>query len=316
MTSFADRRRLFMYTVGWAAVRAMPERPAYALFRAIADFSWRRRGPSARGLERNLARALGKDADPEDLRRLTRAGMRSYLRYWCDAFRVGDWDVQSRLVGRVRTVHEERLREPLSQGRGVVIALPHMGNWDHAGGWASNTGAAVASVAERLQPEALYDKFLAYREQLGMTIWPLTGGDVNIMAKLAEHLDGGGLVCLPADRDLSQRGIEVTLFGEQTRMPAGPAMLALRTGSVLLPMTLSYEGREPNHGIVLTFHEPVEPTEERAHRIATMTQRVADAFEVGIRQHPEDWHMVQRLFLTDLAKDDPRRPSDEKLVSP
>lgn len=320
MTSFADRRTLFLYSAGWSAVRAMPERLAYGLFRTIADVAWRRGGPSVRGLERNLARALGPDAGPEELRRVSRAGMRSYLRYWCDAFRIGDWDV-GRIISRVSVEHEERMREPLARGQGVVVALPHMANWDLAGGWASNTGAPVASVAERLQPEALFDKFVSYRERLGMTIWPLTGGDANIISKLAEHLDGGGLACLPADRDLSQRGIEVTLFGERTRMPAGPAMLALRTGAVLLPVTLRYVGREPRHGIVLTFHEPVEPPKERAGRIATMTQRVADAFEVGIRQHPEDWHMVQRLFLADLEKDDPRRPSalrpgDEKPVSP
>lgn len=304
MTSFSDRRRLLLYGIGWSAVRALPERAAYGVFRLIADIAWRRRGAATCGLERNLARVV-PGAGPQELRQLSRAGLRSYMRYWCDAFRIGDWD-EERVVSRVRTEHEQRLREPLSRGQGVVVALPHMANWDHAGAWAALTGMPVASIAERLQPEALFERFLAYRRRIGITIWPLTGED-NVMGKLADYLRGGGLVCLPAERDLSQRGVPVTFFGEETRMPAGPAMLALRTGSVLLPTTIHYEGREPNHGIVLHLHEPVEVPAERANRIATMTQHVAEAFEVGIGQHPEDWHMTQRLFLSDLASDHPQR---------
>ncbi|NEE03208.1 phosphatidylinositol mannoside acyltransferase [Phytoactinopolyspora halotolerans] len=310
MTSLRDRRQLWMYSTGWAIVRAMPERAAYAAFRTIADVAWRRRAPSVQRLERNLARIV--HGGEEELRTVSKAAARSYMRYWCDAFRIGDWS-HERITGRVRTVHEERMREPLANGQGVVIALPHMANFDHAGGWAGLTGTPVASVAERLKPEGLFQKFLDYRAQLGITIYPLTGSDVNVMAKLAEHLQGGGLVCLPAERDLSQRGVPVKFFGEEARMPPGPAMLALRTGSVLLPLTLSYEGREPNHGIVLHFHEPVEVPHERANRITTMTQRVAEAFEEGIGRHPEDWHMTQRLFLADLKPDDPRR---NELVAP
>jgi KDO2-lipid IV(A) lauroyltransferase len=302
-----------MYSAGWSIMRALPERAAYGVLRLFADIAWRRRSPSVRGLERNLARAV-PDAEPDALRRLTRDAARSYMRYWGDAFRIGDWD-RERVVSRVRAINEDRLREPLGNGQGVVVALPHMANWDHAGAWAGQTGLPVASVAERLRPEKLFSKFLAYREQLGMTIFPLSGGGIDVMAKLTEHLNDGKLVCLPAERDLSQRGVRVTLFGEPTRMPAGPAMLALRTGAVLLPVTMWYEGREPNHGIVLDFHEPVPVPQERANRIATMTQRVADAFEEGIRQHPEDWHMTQRLFLSDLDAADPRRPHDDKLVS-
>ncbi|WP_166350529.1 phosphatidylinositol mannoside acyltransferase [Phytoactinopolyspora limicola] len=297
MTRFADRRRLALYSAGWAAVRALPEPAAYGLFRTLADVAWRRRGGAARGFERNLARVV-PDADPAELRALSRAALRSYMRYWCDAFRIGDW-THERIVGRVRTLHEERFRAPLDEGRGVVVALPHMANWDHAGAWSCLTGAPVASVAERLRPEKLFERFLAYREQLGMTILPLTGAE-NVMSRLTNHLESGGAVCLPAERDLSRRGVPVTFFGEPVSMPAGPAMLALRTGATLLPTTLAYEGREPNHGVVLWFHEPIEIPARRADRIATMTQRVADAFEVGIRQHPEDWHMAQRIFQSDI----------------
>lgn len=312
MSAVAEYAQLWAYQAGWSAVRALPEGPAYALFRQIADAAWRRRGPAARGLERNLARVV-PDAGPDELRHLVRQGLRSYMRYWCDAFRIGEWS-HTRITERVRADRPELISEPLAQGQGVVVALPHMANWDHAGAWACLTLGQVTSVAERLKPEPLFERFLSYRERLGMRILPLTGGEVDIMGELAARLRAGGLVCLPAERDLSQRGVPVRFFGETTRMPAGPAMLALRTGAVLLPVTMHYEGREPDHELVITFADPVEVPAERANRVATMTQRVARAFEAGISQHPEDWHMTQRLFLSDLDADDPRRT--DRLTTP
>lgn len=302
MSAFSDQRQLLLYSTGWKAVQNMPEKAAYRSFRTIADFFWRRRSPSVRRLELNYAR-VGKWT-PDELRELTRLGARSYMRYWCDAFRMSEWS-HERILDRVRVVDEYRLRDALAAGRGVVVPLPHMGNWDWAGAWACLTGAPLATVAERLRPEKLYERFVTYREALGMTVHPL-GGD-GVMGALAGHLDRGGLVALPAERDLSRRGVPVTLFGEPTRMPAGSAMLALRTGAALIPVTLAYEGREPDHRLVIRFHERIEPPEERGERLVTMTQRIADAFEAGIRANPEDWHMAQRLFLADLDANDPRR---------
>lgn len=315
-TTIVDRLKVAGFSSGWSAIRHLPAHMAYAAFRGGADVVWRRRGPSVQRLEANLRRAAG-DPGEVAVRTLSRAAVRSYLRYWCDAFRIQDWSSEE-ITGRVRTEREDRLHDAIRHGNGVVVALPHMGNWDLAGAWACLNVAPVASVAERLKPEALFERFFAYRQSLGMTILPLTGGDVDVMSALADHLRNGGLVCLPADRDLSGRGVPVTLFGEQTRMPAGPAMLALRTGAPLVPVAIRYEGTEPDHFIVIHFGEPIA-TPSRSQtvhnggsangngRIATMTQRLADAFAVKIAEYPADWHMMQRLFLADLRSDDPRR---------
>jgi phosphatidylinositol dimannoside acyltransferase len=302
MSRLRDRATLFGYTAGWTAVRHLPERAAYAAFRRIAQTAWRRRGPSVQQLEANLARALGT-REPEALREASRAGMHSYLRYWCEAFRLPDWD-RDRIVTHVRIEGEHNLRDPLAGGRGVVAALPHMGNWDHAGAWACLTGAPVTTVAERLKPEALYERFLAFREGLGMEILPLTGGD-DVFATLADRLGKGRLVPLLADRDLSRRGVEVTLLGERTRMPAGPAALAMRTGAALVPVTLWYEGDEPDHTLVVWFQDEIVPPPDvrGSARVIHMTQAVADRFSAGIAEHPQDWHMMQRLFLADLPAD-------------
>jgi phosphatidylinositol dimannoside acyltransferase len=301
MAHLTDRLTLLGYTGGWSIVRHMPDPVAYATFRSFADLAWRRRGPSVQRLEANLARALGT-TDAAVVREVSRAGMRSYLRYWCDAFRLPDWTMD-RIVSRAHIVGEDNMRAPLAGGRGVIAALPHMANWDHGGAWACLTGTPVTTVAERLKPEALFERFLAFREGLGMEILPLTGGESDLFTALAARLREPRLVPLLSDRDLSRRGIDVQLFGEATRMPAGPAALALRTGAALLPTSLWYEGEEPDHRIVIRFHAEVIPPEgmRGAERVAAFTQAVADELGPAIAAHPHDWHMLQPLFLADLT---------------
>jgi lauroyl/myristoyl acyltransferase len=284
------------YATGWRAIRLMPERAAYALFEQVADRLWRARGAGVQRLEANLSRVLGPVPEAR-LRAVSRDGMRSYMRYWCDAFRLPGWDRARIDTFEVR--HLERLAEPIRSGRGVVLALPHMGNWDHAGAWVSQNLTPIHSVAEKLEPAQLYDAFLSYRQGLGMTIDGL--GDPGVFDRLAQTCRSGGAVALLADRDLSAKGIEVEFFGEATRFPAGPAALAVDTGSALLPAHLFWDG----HNVADIQPEVVPPhTGDRAERIAAATQSVAASLEVGIRRHPQDWHMLQRLWLADL---DPER---------
>jgi phosphatidylinositol dimannoside acyltransferase len=286
------------YALGWAAVRRLPERVAYALFRRIADVVWRRRTASVVQLEANLRR-VRPESSYDELRALSHAGMRSYLRYWCDAFRLPDWS-RDRVVDSVRVENEHYLRDTLSSGRGVVAALMHMGNWDHAGAWAALTGAPVVTVAERLRPERLYARFLAYREGLGMEILPLTGQE-GITATLVDRLRSARLVPLLADRDLRATGLEVALLGEAARLPAGPALLALRTGAALHPVSIWYE-TGPTRGLVIHFHDEVlaPPTGPTREKVTAMTQGVADVFSAAIRAHPQDWHMLAPLWTADL----------------
>jgi KDO2-lipid IV(A) lauroyltransferase len=275
------------FALAWALVRRLPERTVTWLFTLAADRTYRGNGRGVRRLRGNLA-AVRPEATAAELDKLTRAGMRSYLRYWQEAFRLPEWS-DEQIVARVRTVNEKLLRDAYAAGQGVICALPHLANYDHAGAWAGLTGMPVSTVAERLQPESLFDRFIEYRKKLGMEVLPLTGGDDDVTAVLADRLRAGGFVCLVADRDLSERGVPVTFFGRPSRMPVGPAALGLKTGAPLIPATLHYDGPD----LVITFHDTIE-TDGGAD---AMTQRVADAFAVGIAEHPQDWHMLQRIFL-------------------
>jgi KDO2-lipid IV(A) lauroyltransferase len=306
VSALKDRLADSLYGLGWATVKKLPEPAAVRLGQAVADAAWRRRGKGVLQLERNLARVV-PEATPERLAELSRAGMRSYLRYWMESFRLPSWS-RERIASGVEMRDEDvrLVTDTLAAGRGVVFALPHMANWDLAGAWVTtHLGIPFTTVAERLRPETLYDRFVAYREGLGMEVLPHDGG--SAFGALARRLRKGGLVCLVADRDLSASGVEVDFFGEKARMPAGPAMLAQHTGALLLPATLWFDGTVMKARI----HPPVEvpASGTRAEKSAVMTQRLADAFASGIAEHPEDWHMLQKLWPADL---DGRRGEGER----
>ncbi|MFE1125754.1 phosphatidylinositol mannoside acyltransferase [Streptomyces albidoflavus] len=291
-----------LYGLGWSTVKKLPEPVAVRLGQTLADTVWKRRGKGVLRLEANLARVV-PDAGPERLAELSRAGMRSYLRYWMESFRLPAWS-ETRIKEGFEPEGLHHLTDGLAAGKGVILALPHLGNWDLAGAWVTrNLGVPFTTVAERLKPETLYDRFVAYREGLGMEVLPHTGG--SAFGTLARRLRAGGLVCLVADRDLSASGVEVKFFGDTARMPAGPAILAQQTGALLLPVTLWFDATPVMKGRV---HPPVKVPETgtRAEKTSLMTQALADAFAEGIADHPEDWHMLQRLWLADL---EPREQS-------
>jgi phosphatidylinositol dimannoside acyltransferase len=180
----------------------------------------------------------------------------------------------------------------------VVLALPHMGNWDQAGAWLVGVGHPFTTVAERLKPESLFHRYVRFREGLGMEVLPLTGGDGHNFGTLATRVRKGGVVCLPAERDLTKSGIEVEFFGATTKVPAGPPLLAVQTGAALLPASVYFVGDD--WGIHIHEEIPVPAEGTRQEKVAAVAQGMAGVFEKGIAEHPEDWHMLQRLWLEDL----------------
>jgi len=300
-----ERFVLVMYGIGWRLVRILPARVAYMIFSLLAQFAWLRQGRGVRQLEANLSRVV-PGASAMRLKALSRKGMHSYLRYWCDAFRLSDWTPEY-ILATCRAEGDEPIRQALAEGRGVVMALSHSGNWDHAGAWSNLALAPVTTVAERLRPEELYERFLDFRQRLGMEILPLTGGG-DVFGTLVRRLRTGGFVPLLADRDLTATGVPVEMFGEQARMATGPASLALVTGAALYPVSIRYErlpaGAPARWGTVVHFHPEVVPPVQgdRAFKIANMTQACADALATGIAAHPQDWHMLQRVFVADWVE--------------
>ncbi|MCP2315957.1 KDO2-lipid IV(A) lauroyltransferase [Nocardia amikacinitolerans] len=286
------------YAAGWRLVRALPEGAARRVFDWGGGQAARNGGPIQ--LRRNLARVLGVPPEqvPDDL---IRASMRSYARYWREAFRLPTMDhvalgKSSRLpVGGL--VH---LDAALAEGRGALLVLPHSGNWDMAGLWCVQNYGGLTTIAERLKPESLFERFVAYRESLGFEVFPLTGGEQPPFALLAERLRQNKIVCLMGERDLTGRGVPVTFFGERTWMPAGAAKLAIETGAALIPVhcwfTVDGDGEE-------AWGLKCEERLDVSGGVTAATQQLADRFAANIAEHPADWHMLQPLWESDLSEE-------------
>jgi len=279
------------YAAGWRLVRALPLPVARALFRLGADRAYRKGGPGTQRLRRNLAQVV----PPDRLEATVQAGLRSYARYWMEAFRLPSQTKEQFLAGfKISAEHYDWLKSAVADGRGVVLALPHVGNWDAAAAWVASNEWPMVTVAERLKPEGVFAQFVAYREKLGMEVLPLTGGQRPPLDVLGERLGQGFMVALLGDRDLSRSGVEVEFFGGRTRMPAGPAILAIRHNSPLFAVDLSFNETQT----VAVLRRVVPPAEGPLdQRVKLTTQALADAYAAGIAEHPQDWHMLQKLWL-------------------
>ena len=279
----------YIYFAGWRIVRWLPEKTAYAIAYYVADFVTRKNGKSVQRLRSNLQRTQTQ-ITKLDLDLLTFRAMRSYMRYWCDTFRFPDWSRQ-RVQQTVTVENEHLLMDAIAAKTGVIVSLPHAGNWDHAGAYFCAKGVNLVTVAERLKPEKLFLKFLQYRQDMGMEVLPLDG---RVLGTLAQRLRQGALVALVADRDLSRSGIDVNFFGGPARMPAGPALLAVKTEAPLITAFVSYT----DNGIHIVFRNvPLPTTGTQEEKVAQIVQMTATQFEDGIKQHPEDWHMLQRIWI-------------------
>jgi phosphatidylinositol dimannoside acyltransferase len=302
MPGLKDRLTDAGFGLGWSVVCRLPESWGQSAFRFFADLAWRRQGPGVQVLEGNLRRVIGVEGSDGQLRALSRQAMRSYARYWLEVFRLPVMPAGRLVAGMHDTGHTGTAFDYLAASRGVVFALPHMGNYDLACAWIVAKGAgSVTAVIERVKPESVYNRFVAFREGLGMEVLPASGGTQRF-AILAQRLQAGKIVGLICDRDLTGGGIEVEFFGEKARIMGGPAALAVQTGAALMPAILWFEG--DGWGVHIHKEIPVPAEGDMRQKAAVMMQEVARLFEAGIRAHPQDWHMLQKVFVADL---DPAR---------
>ena len=279
-----------LYLFAWKVIGVLPEKSAYKLANVISDRIYSKNGKGVKRLRSNYRRVMPNISERQ-LDEFTKDGMRSYLRYWFDTFRLNKWS-KSRIIETTFVVRENLLRDPIATKQGCIIALPHAGNWDHAAAYFCSTGITLTAVVEKLKPEAIFQKFLAYRQSIGIEAISHKEKTIPI---LMERLNQGKLIALVADRDMSRNGIEVNFLGGIAKMPAGPAILALKTGAPLVTAYIRYLEK----GIEITFDEtiklPVLGSEEE--QIKIVTQSMADNFAKRIKDSPVDWHMLQRIWV-------------------
>lgn len=295
------------YFAGWSLVKHLPLPVARWLFNKVAD----KVSDNGRGMDqlrRNLSRIVG----PENVTsQLVRDSMRSYMRYWMEAFRLSTIQKYPQLHQKLLEGIEgkEHADASFNSDNGTILALTHSGNWDMAGTFLVGYNGPFTTVAERVKPESLFHAFVDYRESLGFKVIALTGGEQPPFELLKEALNKGEVICLLCERDLTRSGVEVDFFGEACNMAAGPALLAQETGANLHAVHCFFtdgdDGTEPGWG--MTVSQPIEVSDTQS-----TTQRIAQEFEVFLRRRPQDWHMLQPQWNVDVEARRKRREEKDR----
>ncbi len=297
MATREQRARYLTYRGLAMALQGTP-RPIAAAVASAAGYTvsrvWRGKRPLVHS---NLRRVLGPEADEAAVGRLARRAFCSYARYWVEAAQVAA--LRSDQIESVFSIEGfERFRLEMARGRGVVIVLPHVGSWEYGGRWLAQQGYPMTTVGELLEPPELFDWFTSQRAALGLTVLP-PGPDTTV--RLLDTLRQGRVVGLLADRDLVGNGIEVELFGEKTTLPAGPALLALRSGAPLMTCAIYQRPRGRYHAVL---RPPLDSARTGRLRqdVQRLTEEIALSLEALIRPAPEQWHLFQPNWPSDRER--------------
>jgi len=276
------------WLLAWRIARWLPEAWVYRTFERLSTRSMRRNAKRRAAVETLLRPVVPADA----LRDEVEKAFRWYGRYWAETFRIADL-TDAELDARFACEGRENIEKAFASGKGGVLATLHVGNWDAGGRWVAKHWPLTV-VVEVLRPRMLFDRFVEHRRALGMTIIPLERGS-DPTGRCIEQLKKGEMVALVADRDLSGSGVEVTMFGRKTKMPPGPAVLAVRTGCDLIPAAI-FQGEDGTW--LARVLPPVErPDEPAPDAVQVYTQRLAEQFEELIRFAPAQWHVFNRYWI-------------------
>jgi KDO2-lipid IV(A) lauroyltransferase len=277
-------------------VGKLPAWASHTLAVAVAELNYRLSKEKKQIVYENMRRVV-PEGSPREWRNLARRSFHNYARYWVDFLRCYTVPFEEIYYTLGIPHNAEWFDECLKRKKGVVIALPHYGSWDIIGGWLGHNYPSFWAVAEQLKPRPMYDFHTELRRRMGIRIVPLGEGTV---VKVIEVLMDNGIMCLLSDRLIAGSGVEVEFFGEMVEMPVGPALLAVKLGTAVIPCLIIRRGRH-YHGHVGPPLD-VEVTGDTRRDVKVNTQKLARVFEEFIREDPTQWHMFQPIFKQDGDK--------------
>ena len=276
-------------------VERLPRRLGYALAVAVARFAFLFARKARASLTYNLEMAM-PTLDHGELRRITWRNFRNHSKAYADLMRLPVARVED-LRPLLHAQGIEHLEAARARGRGVLVISAHVGSWEVAAAIWSATVAPVSLFAEELEPAELFEWYRRTRARLGISVLPLSRGGLR---QVLQALENEEMVVTAIDRDVLGTGIMVDFFGRPARIPDGPAAIALRKGTPLLPVAVY---RRPDDTFQAVGYPPIfaEPTGDRACDVRRVTGELVRRLEEMIRDHPEQWHVPHRIWSEDGA---------------
>lgn len=279
-------------TMQWLVER-LPRRLGYALAVLVARFAFVFARRARAALERNLEIAM-PDLPRGQIRQVAWHNFRNHSKAYADLMRLPVARVED-LRSMLRVTGVEHLEAARARGRGVLVVSAHMGSWEVVAAIWSATVAPVSLFAEELEPQELYEWYRCTRARLGISVLPITRAGLR---QVLQALDNQEMVVTAIDRDVLGTGILIDFFGRPARIPEGPAAIALRKGTPLLPVTVY---RLPDDTFQAVGYPPIfaDPTGDRPADIRRVTGELVRRLEELIRDHPEQWHVPHRIWNED-----------------
>lgn len=287
----------YAYVAGSRLALALPERLVYGIANAGGVVWWRLSKRRRAVAARNLSRITGHPASSPYVSELSREAFKSYARYWLETFRLVRED-KDFFLHHFRSDTQHKIDEMRARGKGAIVVVGHLGNWDAAGAWAAARGNTLVTVAEVLRPRRMFEFFAEHRAQLGMVIFPAQKG---VTDDLVAAVEDGAVVAILGDRDLKDTGPVVDFFGSPAHIPAGSASIALRAG--VPPMVAGVYSVIHDDGVrgwVAEIGDPIElPESSGEEAVVELTKKVAKELERCIAKRPEEWHVLQPFWIED-----------------
>ncbi len=241
-------------------------------------------------------RRIQPELKERQIRRAVQKSYESYARYYIETFRLPLLN-SKQIQSGVSIDGFEHIESGLKLGKGVILALPHLGGWEWSGRWLIQRGHRLNAVVEKLQSPRLFEMFLQHRKKYGVQVIPL---DESAGVAVQQALARNEVVALLSDRDIQGTGIEVEFFGERTTIPTGPAFFALRTGAALVPLATYFTKRLDGHKTIVRPAIQVERIATLREDMQRISQDLANELELLIHRDPAQWHLFQPNWPSDL----------------
>ena len=273
------------YSFGARILRAAPAGLRYAAASpGGAAWFWLSRAQRRAALE-NYAAVLDRDASDPEVVRVARLAFQNYGRMLTDFVLLGELSKEE-VMERTTAEGLDLLDDALAIGRGVVLALPHMGSWDHAAAFGAGAGYPVMAVADRF-PGSLDDAVVRSRNRFGLEVIPVGRSAVR---EVRESLGANKVVALVCDLEQGP-GVEVRFFGRRAKVPAGPAAFAIKAGAPLL-LVHTFRSAPGRYHIVID----AAPVWRAGETNQGAMQSIISRFESYIRARPDQWYAFRPIF--------------------
>ena len=281
---------------GFKAIQSLVERLprswAYALADVAARVAWWFSPLARPRLEYNLKIACPELRDDTvALRHLSKVNFRNHAKAYADLMQLPGARIEAmRPLLKVKGL--EHLEAARSLGKGVLAVSCHMGSYEVVAAIWSATLAPVSFFAEEVEPRALFEWYRDTRARLGISVLTLDMGGIR---KVLQALREQEMVITAIDRDITETGYLMPFFGKLAPIPLGPASIALRLGTPLLPVCVyrlpddTYMAEAAPHIFAKSTGNP------RADQVRA-TQQLLRQIERFIQQHPEQWHVPHRIW--------------------